>query len=45
VHIEAALRNGVTEDELREALLQAAIYCGIPAAYEAFRVAKRVLSR
>jgi 4-carboxymuconolactone decarboxylase len=45
VHVEAALRNGVTEEELREALLQAAIYCGIPAAYEAFRVAKRVLSR
>ena len=40
VHVRGALRNGCTEDEIQEALLQAAIYCGVPAAMEAFRVAE-----
>lgn len=40
VHVRGALRNGVTKDEIRETLLQVAIYCGIPAGVESFRLAK-----
>ena len=43
LHVRAALRNGLTEDEIKEVLLQAAIYCGVPAANAAFAVAQRVL--
>jgi 3-oxoadipate enol-lactonase/4-carboxymuconolactone decarboxylase len=43
MHVRAALRNGVTPDEIKEVLLQAAIYCGVPAANRAFAIAKRVL--
>lgn len=43
LHVRAALRNGLTEDELKEVLLQSAIYCGVPAANSAFAVAQRVL--
>jgi 4-carboxymuconolactone decarboxylase len=43
LHLRAALRNGVTVDELREVLLQTAVYCGIPAAHKAFKVAQEVL--
>ena len=43
LHLRAALRNGLTEDEIKEVLLQAAIYCGVPAANSAFAVAQRVL--
>lgn len=39
VHFRGAIRNGLTDDELRAALVQIAIYCGIPAGVEAFRVA------
>ena len=42
MHIGGALRNGVTRDEIREVLLQVAIYCGVPAAVESFRSAKEV---
>ncbi|BFO16789.1 hypothetical protein SHKM778_31770 [Streptomyces sp. KM77-8] len=42
-HTRAALRNGLTPDEIKEVLLQAAVYCGIPAANAAFRVARRVV--
>ncbi|MEV7796160.1 alpha/beta fold hydrolase [Streptomyces sp. NPDC087512] len=42
-HIRAALRNGLTPDEIKEVLLQAAVYCGVPAAGRAFRVAQRVI--
>ncbi|WP_435225772.1 carboxymuconolactone decarboxylase family protein [Streptomyces sp. Tue6028] len=42
-HIEGALNNGCTVDELKEVLLQTAVYCGLPAAGEAFRVAEDVL--
>jgi len=45
LHVRAALDNGVTADELKEVLLQSAIYCGIPAANAAFRVASEVLAR
>ena len=42
LHLRGALRNGVTVGELREVLLQTAVYCGIPAANAAFRVAEDV---
>jgi 4-carboxymuconolactone decarboxylase len=43
VHVRGAVRNGCTESEIQEALLQTAVYCGAPAALEAFRVAEGVL--
>jgi 4-carboxymuconolactone decarboxylase len=43
MHVRAALRNGVTRDEIKEVLLQSAVYCGVPAANSAFAVARRVL--
>ncbi|MEU3894867.1 alpha/beta fold hydrolase [Streptomyces sp. NPDC045251] len=42
-HIRAALRNGLTPAEIKEVLLQAAVYCGVPAASGAFRVAQQVI--
>jgi 4-carboxymuconolactone decarboxylase len=44
LHVRAALRNGVTVDELKEILLQTTIYCGVPAANEAFKVAAKALA-
>ena len=44
MHVRAALRNGLTEEEIKEVLLQSAIYCGVPAANSAFAVAQRVLA-
>ena len=43
LHVRAALRNGVTPEEIKEVLLQSAVYCGVPAANSAFAVAQRVL--
>ena len=43
MHVRAAVRNGLTVDEIKEVLLQTAIYCGVPAARSAFAVAQRVL--
>jgi 4-carboxymuconolactone decarboxylase len=43
MHVRAALRNGVTPDELKEVLLHCAVYCGVPAANGAFAIAQRVL--
>ncbi|MEU9911061.1 4-carboxymuconolactone decarboxylase [Streptomyces sp. NPDC051001] len=42
-HVRAALRNGLTPVEIREVLLQAAVYCGVPAANSAFKVAQQVI--
>ncbi|SEE19968.1 4-carboxymuconolactone decarboxylase [Streptomyces sp. Ag109_O5-10] len=42
-HVRAALRNGLTPAEIKEVLLQAAVYCGVPAANSAFRVAQQVI--
>ncbi|MFE1193240.1 4-carboxymuconolactone decarboxylase [Streptomyces olivaceoviridis] len=42
-HTRAALRNGLTPDEIKEVLLQTAVYCGVPAANSAFRVAQQVI--
>ena len=44
MHVRAALRNGLTPDEIKEVLLQAAIYCGVPAANRAFAIAQEVLA-
>jgi 4-carboxymuconolactone decarboxylase len=43
LHVRAALRNGLTPDEIKEVLLQAAVYCGVPAANRAFAIAQQVL--
>ena len=44
LHLRAALRNGLSKEEIVEVLLQTAIYCGVPAANSAFRVARKVLA-
>lgn len=44
MHIRAALRNGLTPDEIKEVFLQCAVYCGVPAANRAFAVAQEVLA-
>jgi 4-carboxymuconolactone decarboxylase len=43
LHVRAARRNGLSDDEIKEVLLQCAVYCGVPAANAAFAVAQRVL--
>jgi 4-carboxymuconolactone decarboxylase len=43
MHVAGALRNGVTKDEIREILLQVAIYAGIPAGVDCFRIAREVI--
>jgi len=43
LHVRGALRNGCTREEIMEVLLQAAIYCGVPAAIESFRSAREAL--
>jgi 4-carboxymuconolactone decarboxylase len=43
VHVRGAVTNGCTKEEIRETLLQAAVYCGMPAGLESFRIAERVL--
>jgi 4-carboxymuconolactone decarboxylase len=44
VHVRGAVTNGCSVEEIQEALLQTVVYCGAPAALEAFRVAERVLA-
>lgn len=44
MHLRAALRNGLTVDEIREVILQAGLYCGVPAANTAFRIASEVFA-
>ena len=44
LHIRGALNNGMTRDEIKEVFLQTAIYCGVPAAVEAFRCAREVFA-
>jgi len=43
LHVKGALNNGVTKDEIQEVLLQAAIYCGVPAALDSFKIAAEVI--
>ena len=42
MHVRGALKNGVTKEEIKEVFLQVAIYCGVPAAVDSFRVAREV---
>jgi len=44
MHLRAAFRNGITRAEIKEVLLQTAIYCGVPAANSAFHIAEQVLA-
>lgn len=44
-HIHAAVRNGLSRDEIKEVLLQTAVYCGVPEANSAFRIAQGVFDR
>lgn len=44
LHVKGALRNGLSHQEIRAVLLQAAIYCGIPAAVDSFRIAREAIS-
>jgi len=44
LHVRAAANNGVSRDEVKEVLLQAAIYCGVPAANSAFRIAAEIFA-
>ncbi|MBU6142799.1 MAG: carboxymuconolactone decarboxylase family protein [Betaproteobacteria bacterium] len=44
LHIKGAVRNGVSRDEIREILLQTAIYCGVPAAIDSFRIAREAMA-
>ncbi|CAM5184590.1 hypothetical protein UACE39S_01386 [Ureibacillus acetophenoni] len=43
LHVHGALRNGCTQEEIREVILQCAIYCGVPAAIDSFRTAKEAI--
>jgi 4-carboxymuconolactone decarboxylase len=43
-HLRAALKNGVSQEQIKEALLHAAIYCGVPAANTAFHIAQEVIA-
>lgn len=44
MHVRGALRNGVSKEEIREVLLQVAIYCGVPAAVDGFRIAREAFA-
>ncbi len=44
LHVRGALRNGCTKEEIREVLLQVAIYVGVPAAVDSFRIARKALA-
>ena len=44
IHLRAAIRNGMTQQEIKETFLHVACYCGAPAALDSFRIAKRILA-
>ncbi|MCK0198922.1 4-carboxymuconolactone decarboxylase [Ancylobacter sp. 6x-1] len=44
LHLRGALNNGLSREEIRELLLQVAIYCGVPAALDSFRIAREVFA-
>lgn len=44
LHVKAAVRNGLSREEIREALLQVAIYCGVPAGIDSTRIAREALA-
>jgi len=43
LHVKAAVKNGVSRDEIKEVLLQVAVYCGVPAGIDSFRIAREAL--
>ena len=45
LHVKGALNNGLTQDEIREVLLHTMVYCGVPAALDAFKAAKEVIEQ
>jgi len=45
VHVAGALTNGLTREQIREVFMQVAIYCGVPAAVDAFRTAREVFAQ
>lgn len=45
IHVAGALRNGVTRDEIREIFMQVAIYAGVPAGVDSFRIAREVFAQ
>lgn len=44
LHVKAALRNGLTQDEIREVMLQVAVYCGVPAGMDSTRIAHEAIA-
>jgi 4-carboxymuconolactone decarboxylase len=44
LHFKGALRNGMSEEELKAVLIQVAVYCGVPAGVSAFRIARKILA-
>jgi 4-carboxymuconolactone decarboxylase len=44
IHLRAAIRNGMTKREIKEAFLHVAVYCGAPAALDSFRIAKKIFA-
>jgi 4-carboxymuconolactone decarboxylase len=44
IHVKGALKNGVTKDEIREVFMQVAIYCGVPAGVDSFRIAREAFA-
>jgi 4-carboxymuconolactone decarboxylase len=44
MHVKGALKNGVTKEEIREVFLQVAIYCGVPAGVDSFRIAREAFA-
>ncbi len=44
IHVKGALRNGVSREEIREVFLQVAIYCGVPAGVDSFRIAREAFA-
>ena len=44
IHVRGAINNGVTLDEMREVFMHTAVYCGVPAALDAFRVARTIFA-
>lgn len=44
IHLRAAIRNGITKQEIKEIFLHVGVYCGAPAAMDGFRMAKRLLA-
>jgi len=44
MHVKGALKNGVTRDEIREIFMQVAIYCGVPAGVDSFRIAREAFA-